>query len=139
MVKISKEFGLNPSVLQCPCCGKEFAVALFGTGFKDKNGKTAQAPMKVAIPNQLCNECLDIIKNKNGVFFIEVKEGEGKIHPNNPYRTGRLLAIPRDKAEEMFNGVSHINYMEEPMFEQVFGDAVREHKEQETQQENQQQ
>ena len=55
-IRVSKKYGLNPSVLQCPVCGKEFGLALFGTSWKDKEGKTIEAPHKVVLPNQICEE-----------------------------------------------------------------------------------
>lgn len=129
-IPISKEFGLNPSLLQCPCCGKEFAIAIFGANYRDpKTRKTVEAPHKIAMPNQLCDSCKDVIENKNGIFFIEVRDGEAAAHSENPYRTGRLIAISREAAEKMFGEIkSPINYMEKTMFEHCFGQALREQK-----------
>ena len=47
-IRLSKQYGVNPSVTRCVCCGKEYGVALFGAGWKDpKTGKTAEAPREV--------------------------------------------------------------------------------------------
>ena len=55
-IRVSKEYGLNPSVLCCECCGKEYGVGLFGTGIKDRRtGKTVEAPHKMS--RGLCDDC----------------------------------------------------------------------------------
>ena len=47
-IRVSKQYGLNPSVTRCVCCGKEYGVTLFGTAWKNpKTGKTAEAPRVV--------------------------------------------------------------------------------------------
>ena len=38
-IYLSKQFGINPSIDTCFICGKETSVVLFGTSYKDKNGK----------------------------------------------------------------------------------------------------
>lgn len=119
-ITISKEFGVNPSVTCCECCGKEIGVALFGTSWKDKNGKTAEAPREVAMG--LCDDCEKVIKSK-GLMIIEVRDGESG---NNPYRTGRLVGITKEAKERMFKDInSPIVYMEESMFSQLFNEALK--------------
>lgn len=119
-INISKKFGVNPSVETCFCCGKEMGIILFGTSYKE-NGKTAEAPMKGSLGN-ICNDCKKVIKS-GGSFFIEVRDGESG---NNPSRTGRLIAIKTEKANEVFNReVAPINYMEKSLFERVFGNCIK--------------
>lgn len=117
-MRISKQFGLNPSVRVCSCCGKEMDLLLFGTDFKDERGNTAQAPMKV-MTGEICDDCRKVI-DSGGVFFIEVRDGESG---NNPYRTGRLLAIKREACEKVFTEFNSVNYMEKSLFEKVFGNV----------------
>lgn len=39
-VVLSEKFGVNPSVTRCIACGKEYGIAMFGTGWKDpKTGR----------------------------------------------------------------------------------------------------
>jgi hypothetical protein len=114
-VRISKQYGLNPSVTHCECCGKEIGIALFGTSWKDKNGKTAEAPRNVAMG--LCDDCQKVV-DAQGLMIIEVRDGEsGK----NPYRTGRLIGITKEAKERMFKDISSpIVFMEQSMFSQLF-------------------
>lgn len=115
-VRISKEFGVNPSVTRCVCCGKSYGVALFGTAWKDKNGKTAEAPMEVF--QGLCEDCEKVI-DQGGVMIIEVKDGETS---DNPYRTGRLVGCSKD-FKERNNIEDPIVYMTESVFNKVFGEV----------------
>lgn len=61
-IRLSKQYGMNPSVLQCPICGKEFGIAMFGSGLRDKKTrKEVEAPHKIAMPGQYCDDCKKII------------------------------------------------------------------------------
>ena len=68
-VTLSKKHGVNPSVETCTICGKEMSVVLFGTSYKDENGKTAEAPHKVCLGN-IRDDCKKVIEG-GGIFFIE--------------------------------------------------------------------
>ena len=83
-ITLSPKHGVNPSVTHCECCGKEIGLALFGRLKGD-----AEAPRDVAMG--LCDDCKKVI-DAQGLMIIEVRDGEsGK----NPYRTGRLVGIPK--------------------------------------------
>lgn len=118
-INISKQFGINPSVDTCFICGKETDVVLFGTSYKDKNGKTAEAPRKVCT-GQLCDNCQKVI-DEGGIFFIAVKDGESG---NNPYRTGQIGALKEEAVQRMFPDFPYkkINYIEESAYKQIFED-----------------
>lgn len=119
-IRISKEYGLNPSITHCECCGKEIGIALFGTGYKNKEGKTAQAPMNISMG--LCDDCNKVIKAE-GLMIIEVRDGETG---NNPYRTGRLVGISKEAKERLFNDIeSPIVYMEETTFSKLFNEFIK--------------
>ena len=116
-IKLSKEHGVNPSVDTCFICGKETNIILFGTAYKDENGKTAEAPQKVCT-GDICDDCKKII-NEGGIFFIAVKDGEtGK----NPYRTGQISALKEETVQRIFPNFSYqkINYIEESAYKQIF-------------------
>lgn len=110
-VTLSSRHGVNPSVLHCICCGKDYGVALLG---KLKNDE--EAPRDIY--QGLCDDCKGVI-DKGGVMIIEVKDGESG---DNPYRTGRIIGVSKDFKER-----NHIEnpmvYMEESSFNQVFGDV----------------
>lgn len=125
-ITLSKEYGVNPSVLQCPICGKEFGLAMFGTSWKDKKtGKTAEAPRVVALPNQICDDCRKAL-DQGAYIFIEVKDGETG---SNPYRLGGLVGITTEAAKRMFPDIEgQVHYMEHTMFQQIFGEALEQQK-----------
>ena len=131
-VRLSKEYGLNPSVQKCTCCGKDMGLILFGSAYHDeKSGphKTAEAPREV-MTGEICDECKSVIAN-GGTFFIEVRDGESG---NNPYRTGRLVAIKTEVANEMFKGCKSINFMHQSVFSHCFNQALAEQASESTEQ-----
>jgi hypothetical protein len=113
-IKLSPKYGVNPSVTHCECCGKEIGIAMFG-----KLKGDVEAPKDVFMG--LCDDCQKVI-DAEGLMIIEVKDGEtGK----NPYRTGRLVGITKDAKERMFKDInSPICYMEQSMFNKIFGEAA---------------
>ena len=115
--RISEKYGVNPSIDTCFICGKDISVVLFGTAYKDENGKTAEAPRRVCT-GQLCDDCQKII-DEGGIFFIAVKDGEsGK----TPWRTGQIAALKEEAVQTMFPDFSYqkINYIEESAYKQIF-------------------
>ena len=116
-ITISKEHGINLSVDTCFICGKETSLVLFGTSYKDENGKTVEAPRNVCIGG-LCGTCQKVI-DEGGIFFIAVKDGE---RGNNLYRTGQIGALKEEAVQRMFPDFPYkkINYIEESAYKQIF-------------------
>lgn len=116
-IHLSKQFGFNPSIDTCFICGKATSVVLFGTSYKDENGKTTEAPQKVCT-GQLCNDCQKVI-DKGGIFFIACKDGESS---NNPYRTGQIGALKEEAVQRIFPDFPYkkVNYIEESAYKQIF-------------------
>ena len=111
---LSKKHGVNPSVLRCECCGKDYGVALLGK-LKDD----AEAPREIF--QGLCDDCKKVIE-QDGLMIIEVRDGEKS---PNPYRTGRIVGITKEAKERMFKDVgSNICYMEQTMFSQMFNEHI---------------
>lgn len=108
-IKLSKEHGINPSIDTCFICGKEIDIILFGTSYKDENGKTAKAPIKTCT-GRLCGTCQKAI-DESGIFFIAIKDGE---NGKNPYRTGQIGVIKEEVVQRMFPDFPYqkINYIE---------------------------
>ena len=121
-IRVSREFGVNPSVTRCQCCGKDYGIAMFGTSWKDpKTGKTAEAPREVY--HGLCDDCKKVVES-GGLMLIEVRDGEGG---NNPYRTGRVIGISKEARERSFKDTKPgIAYMEHSLFEKLFGQHLKE-------------
>ena len=116
-ITISKKYGVNPSVEVCHVCGKEMGVVMFGTSYKDENGKTAEAPHRISL-GHTCDECSQVINNR-GVFFIEVRDGE---RGPNPYRTGRLWAVKKEAADRVFPDHKAVNFVEQQIANKLFGE-----------------
>ena len=116
-ITVSKEFGVNPSVLHCECCGKDYGLAMFGTGYKDpETGKTAKAPKDIL--HGFCNDCQKVI-DEGGVMIVEVADGEGEKNPKNPYRTGRIVGCSK-QYKERNKITTPMIYMEQSMFQAIF-------------------
>ena len=119
-ITISKQFGVNPSVLHCECCGKDYGIAMFGTGWKDPNtGKTAEAPH--AIMHGFCDDCKKVI-DQGGVMIVEVADGEGEKNPKNPCRTGRIVGCSK-QYKERNNITTPMVYMEQSLCQSIFGNV----------------
>lgn len=107
---ISKKHGLNPSIVKCVVCNKDYSIALCGRIKGD-----AKAPREII--NGICENCRKII-NSGKVFVIEVEKQE-----QNPIRTGRQIAINKEAITIPNNGVVLCIKREfELMFGQYFKD-----------------
>lgn len=110
-ITLSSKYGVNPSVLRCICCGKDYGVAMLGKLKGDK-----EAPREIF--QGLCNDCEGVVKH-GGAMIIEVVDGETC---NNPCRTGRLVGVSKDFKER--NHIEHsIMYMPRYLFSKVFGEV----------------
>lgn len=116
-ITLSPKHGVNPSVTHCPICGKETGVALLGRLKGD-----AEAPRDIT-DRQPCEDCKHVLDN-GGHFILETRDGESG---DNPYRTGRLVAITTDAAERLFSlrPVPAVAYMEHTLFERLFSEALK--------------
>lgn len=108
VITLSPKHGVNPSLLRCICCGKDYGVAMLG-----KLKGDAEAPKELF--QGLCNDCQGVV-DKGGALFIEVKDGESG---NNPERTGRIVGASKEFREG--NNIENpISYMEHSTFSKVF-------------------
>lgn len=112
-ITLSPKHGVNPSILHCQCCGKEYGIGLAGR-LKDD----AEAPKDVMYG--FCDDCQKVI-DQGGVMIVEVKDGEAERNSKNPYRTGRIVGLGKSFKER-----NHIKapvvYMEQTGFQSLFGD-----------------
>lgn len=112
-IKLSPKHGVNPSVLHCIACGKDYGIAMLG-----KLKGDAEAPKDLY--RGLCKECQSVV-DQGGVILIEVKDGETS---NNPYRTGKIIGLSKD-FKERNNIQVPIMYMEQHIFEPMFGNYCK--------------
>ena len=110
IIKLSPKYGVNPSILRCICCGKDYAVTILGKLKGDK-----ETPKEIY--QGLCNDCEGVIK-QGGAMIIEVDDGETG---NNPCRTGRLVGVSKD-FKERNHLENSIMYMTRSAFTKVFGE-----------------
>ena len=122
MVRLSKENGFNPSIEVCSICGKDMGIVLFGSSYKDANGRHTKAPMTLTTSGSVCPECAALL-GKGASAVIEVRDGEAAANPKEPFRTGRLIFVKKEPASEM--GLPKVCFMEHTPFEQYFGEAIR--------------
>jgi len=120
-IPISKKWGLNCSIDSCFVCGTETNIVIFGDKYRDKDGKKAQAPMKICTGKSLCPRCKKAL-DEGGVFIIECRADSD---PKNPYRTGRLVAITKEAADRMIPNHAPINFMADDVFEKLFGNELK--------------
>lgn len=82
-LRLSKEYGLNPSLLVCPICGKDVGIALLGAN----GGKKAPYQMTSI---ELCNDCKQKVKEGN-TFILSAKQTLEGIKP-----TGAYILVPNE-------------------------------------------
>lgn len=82
-LRLSKEYGLNPSLLVCPICGKDVGIALLGAN----GGKKAHYQMTSI---ELCNDCKQKVKEGN-TFILSAKQTLEGIKP-----TGAYILVPNE-------------------------------------------
>lgn len=87
-LRLSKKYGLNPSLLICPICGKDVGVALLGAN----GGKKAPYQMTSM---ELCDDCKQKIKESN-TFILSAKQTSDGIKPTGAYAIvpNEFLKIP---------------------------------------------
>ena len=82
-LRLSKEHGLNPSLLVCHICGKDIGVALLGANCCKK------APYRITSMD-LCDDCKQKVKEGN-TFILSAKQIPDGIKP-----TGAYMIVPND-------------------------------------------
>lgn len=98
-ITLSPKHGVNPSLLKCPICGKEYGLALFGRLKGD-----AEAPKQTT--GEPCDEC-----QQKYVTILEVTD-------DNYNLTGRCVHIPRTDLNIEIK--SHYAKMVESEFSKMF-------------------
>jgi hypothetical protein len=93
-IKLSPKHGVNPSMMQCFACMKDFGLVLVGRLPAD-----AEAPRRMTRPGWFCDECKGFMAQ--GVIFISVRDGE---KGDNPYRSGHFAVVKTHAVEAWPDG-----------------------------------
>lgn len=102
-IKLSPKHGLNPTIPICFFCGKEkHEVAILGK--IGKKGEDLQAPMRMILDYQPCDDCKE--KMKNGIALIGVnpkplQNGQPPIQ-KDLYPTGTWCVLKEEAVERIF-------------------------------------
>lgn len=104
-IRLSKKHGVNPSLIKCPICKKEYGIALFGRLKGDE-----EAPKTVE--GDLCDEC-----KQKYVTVIEVSRDDKGL-----YKTGRCIYVPKENVKK--ECPDNIAYMIDTDFKNLIEDGT---------------
>lgn len=65
-IRLSEKYGVNPSIIICPICGKEIGIALLGKLKGDK-----EAPRKII--EDLCDDCISKLGNDK-IYILAIND-----------------------------------------------------------------
>lgn len=127
-IKISKKYGVNPTIPVCFFCGEQKnEIALLGHIGDRRKGEDLEAPRYTVLDYEPCDCCKD--KFSQGVLFIEVtrRQPEDKRPAISKdemgasvYPTGRHVVVKREALN--VDGDKYV--MPEQDFNQMFGEAL---------------
>ena len=120
---LSPKHGVNPTILHCVCCDKDYGLGLLG---KLKNDEKAPKNSYYG----LCDDCQKVVDD-GGVLLIEITNSSMK--SENPYRTGRIMGCSK-AFKERNNLKASIMYMPASLFSELFDEHLKQQKEKENEQ-----
>lgn len=106
-IKLSKKYGVNPTVCKCFFCGADKGIALLGHIGDYRKHEDIEAPRECVMDYEPCDKCAENM-NK-GVTLIEVSETQPsdgrppmKAQGNKEvYPLGRFLVVTCEAVERM--------------------------------------
>ena len=104
-IRLSKKYGVNPSIPICFWCGQEKnEIALLGHIGDGRKGEDLEAPRNVLLDYEPCDGC-----QKNMALGVTVMEaGISPIFKNQPefqpgpYPTGKWIVLKKEAADRIF-------------------------------------
>ena len=96
-IKLSEQYGVNPSISVCAFCGNDKELLLLG-----KLKGDVKAPQRMIVDYKPCSACKE--KMRQGRVIIEVvTEDNGRLPiREGTWPTGRWMVITRAAAEHIF-------------------------------------
>ena len=124
-IKLSPQHGLNPTIPVCFFCGNEKnEIALLGQIGDRRKGEDFEAPMKMILDFEPCEECQK--KFAEGVLLIEVTQSPeyiGMPIAENAYPTGRFVVVKPEALNGNFKAGSKALVLKHD-FIAMFGDLI---------------
>ena len=117
-IRLSKKYGVNPSMDVCFYCGEVTGIALMGK-ISTKDNHDAEAPRYVCSSVKPCEKCTE--KYKDYVLMVEAKSGD----PKNPEPTGRWFALKKEALHPAYRK-SPVAFMLEQDFNQILNNFNKE-------------
>ena len=104
-IRLSKKYGVNPSIPICFWCGQEKnEIALLGHIGDGRRGEDLEAPRNILLDYEPCDGC-----QKNMALGVTVMEAEiSPIFKNQPefqpgtYPTGKWIVLKKEAADRIF-------------------------------------
>lgn len=104
-IRLSKKYGVNPSIPICFWCGQEKnEIALLGHIGDGRRGEDLEAPRNILLDYEPCDGC-----QKNMALGVTVMEaGISPIFKNQPefqpgtYPTGKWIVLKKEAADRIF-------------------------------------
>ncbi len=104
-IRLSKKYGVNPSIPICFWCGQEKnEIALLGHIGDGRKGEDLEAPRNILLDYEPCDGC-----QKNMALGVTVMEaGISPIFKNQPefqpgtYPTGKWIVLKKEAADRIF-------------------------------------
>lgn len=128
-VKLSKKYGVNPTIPVCFWCGEDKGeIALLGHIGDGRKGEDFEAPMRMVLDYEPCEKCrcnmaagftvMEATENPNYVTNMEMQK--------NVYPTGRFVVLKMEAAERIFGEFQDVRnvtkaFMLPDMFDNYFG------------------
>lgn len=84
-IPISEQHGINPSIMVCPICGKDYSIALLGKLENDE-----EAPKRM-LGNDVCDACKE--KNPGQAYIVEIADN---------YLTGKYALVNKENIKEEY-------------------------------------
>lgn len=126
VINLSPKYGVNPTIPVCFWCGQERnEVALMGRIGDGRKHEDFEAPMRMVIDYEPCEECkkkmesgftvMEATTAPNNTTSIEIQSGV--------YPTGRFVVLKKESANRIFRGMDISRgkaFLEHPVFGKMF-------------------
>lgn len=119
--ELSEKHGVNPTILTCPVCEREHAIAFFGKWDKqDEQGRVIERDVKAPRHSpEPCPDCSKVLE-ADGTLIIEVLNGDHGKPADRARRTGYIVGT-----KQRLHPGSNVVFMEEHALMELMGPLYR--------------